>query len=294
MKTSIFIFILLLSSISKAQLFDSSKLFENIHGLKQALSTFYEVEGYSITESYEAISPKDTDFIKLKRKFKIAKDAITTISDQYPQATIITEISTVISNQETSRITYIFPVSETEARVISFSTLIKRNFELEKYFLKTLIEGVVPSNTITPLEIDSIPFAGRYIKLGPICNWMAPHNIQCQNMGQMNWSEFQSLDKAIEMTSAQYNMVSTKWMGKMISTDSIDVIFEGSETKILKVNYQLKAPSLITGGTNKLVVFFVSTKVREKYVSCVLSQYVTNYSEFELASLISEVMTLKN
>jgi hypothetical protein len=294
MKTYIFIFTLILSSIAKAQLFDTSKLFENIHGLKQDRTTFYEVEGYSISDTYEAINPKDTDFIKFKRKYKIAKDALISESEEYRQAKIITEISPVNSNQETSRIIYVFPVSETEARVISFSTLIKRNFELEKYFLKTLIEGVIPSSSFTSIEIDSISFAGRYIQLGPICNWMAPHNIQCQNMGQMNWSEFQSLDKAIEMTSAQYNMVSSKWMGKMISTDSIDVIFEGSETKILKVNYQLKAPSLITGGTNKLVVFFVSTKVREKYVSCVLSQYVTNYSEFELASLLSEVMTLKN
>ncbi|MFN5984480.1 MAG: hypothetical protein ACK476_03825 [Fluviicola sp.] len=294
MKTYIFIFTLILSSIAKAQLFDTSKLFENIHGLKQDRTTFYEVEGYSISDTYEAINPKDTDFIKFKRKYKIAKDALISESEEYRQAKIITEISPVNSNQETSRIIYVFPVSETEARVISFSTLIKRNFELEKYFLKTLIEGVIPSSSFTSIEIDSISFAGRYIQLGPICNWMSPHNIQCQNMGQMNWSEFQSLDKAIEMTSAQYNMVSSKWMGKMISTDSIDVIFEGSETKILKVNYQLKAPSLITGGTNKLVVFFVSTKVREKYVSCVLSQYVTNYSEFELASLLSEVMTLKN
>jgi hypothetical protein len=294
MKTYIFIFTLILSSIAKAQLFDTSKLFENIHGLKQDRTTFYEVEGYSISDTYEAINPKDTDFIKFKRKYKIAKDALISESEEYRQAKIITEISPVNSNQETSRIIYVFPVSETEARVISFSTLIKRNFELEKYFLKTLIEGVIPSSSFTSIEIDSISFAGRYIQLGPICNWMAPHNIQCQNMGQMNWSEFQSLDKAKEMTSAQYNMVSSKWMGKMISTDSIDVIFEGSETKILKVNYQLKAPSLITGGTNKLVVFFVSTKVREKYVSCVLSQYVTNYSEFELASLLSEVMTLKN
>jgi hypothetical protein len=76
MKTYIFIFTLILSSIAKAQLFDTSKLFENIHGLKQDRTTFYEVEGYSISDTYELISPKDVEFLKLKRKFKIAKDAI--------------------------------------------------------------------------------------------------------------------------------------------------------------------------------------------------------------------------
>lgn len=112
-------------------------------------------------------------------------------------------------------------------------------------------------------------------------------------MGQMNWSIFQSENEANEMTTAQYDFIEGKWIGKIISQDSVSIIFEGVETKALKVNYKLKVPSGFNGGTNMLQVFFVSVPVRNKYVSCVLSQYTNNFDNKELLPLLSEVMQMK-
>jgi hypothetical protein len=73
----------------------------------------------------------------------------------------------------------------------------------------------------------------------------------------------------------------------------VDVIFEGADIKALKVKYKFNIPQIIMGESNVLIIYFVTTEVRNKFVSCVLSHYTDDYNAKTLPPLLNEVMQLK-
>ena len=122
---------------------------------------------------------------------------------------------------------------------------------------------------------------------------MGPHNIQCPNYGQISWSTFRSTEKAKQSINANYQITANKKLGEVIEKDSVDVVFEGVETKALKTKYKIKIPQLIMGGSNILIIYYVAEEIRGKSIACVMSQYTDDVNAKELAPLLQEVMKLK-
>lgn len=287
---NLFLF-LFLSSTFYAQTNRYQEIIENCIGIIQEENHFFEVEGYAISSVKREISYSDSGFKKIKFLYSIPKTCVMEDAKDFPFAKLFVEEKN--EKNKYSKIVYILRIDDENVQIVSLTTIKSRNIELEQIFVEALYYQTLPNTVFKSNEIDSIDFVGRNLVLGPICNWMSPHNMQCGSMGQMNWSIFQTEKEALEMTNAQYGLVESKWLGKIISQDSISIIFEGVETKALKVNYKLKVPSGFNGGTNQLQVFFVAVPVRNKFVSCVLSQYTTNFENSELAPLLSEVMEIK-
>ena len=123
-----------------------------------------------------------------------------------------------------------------------------------------------------------------------MCNWRSTRNVQCADYGQMNWSEFRSETRALEMARNQYEVTAERSFGEVLKSDSVDVFFEGKTVKALKVLYKIKLPSIVTGGSNLLLVYYVASEVRGRYVACVLSQYTYLSRLDDLAPLLRDLI----
>lgn len=280
-------------NLLNAQDINTEQVFSNMHGIKQEEDIFYEVEGYSIFVKVHKASFDDKGINKIKKKYPIQRDIIATTDTAFQtnkmfvmsqsRATIVTE----------SSIYYLFPKEQNEIKVIGLITVNKRDIALEKLLIQSILDNSIPDEVYTSMTVDSVRFAGRSIVLGPVCHWMGTHNIQCPNLGQMNWAEFRNLEKAKERIEAQYDITASQPLGEVLQQDTINIIFEGSETKAIKTKYKIQISKLIMGGSNILIIYYVATKVRDKYIACVLSHYTDDVNAENLPPLLSEVMQLK-
>ena len=133
-----------------------------------------------------------------------------------------------------------------------------------------VLNNEIPKSVYTPLEIDSINFAGRKIALGKRCNWMGINNVQCPYYGQMNWSVHKTLESATQSSTDQYHIIQAKKRGKIISETWVDVIFEGTEVKARKVIYDFKGVTSILAsmsGGKTLTIYFVASPAKERVVN---------------------------
>lgn len=285
--------LLCFQNLSKSQTIIPVEIFSNTHGIKQEGMTFYEVEGYSIfTENFNSTFD-EKGLKKIKKKYSIKKEVPFTTDSTFPSAKIFVITDTFTTKVTGSTIYYLFPKGQTETKIIGVQTVLTRDKNLEAFFVKSILDNTIPESIYTPTGIDSIRFSGRYISLGPACRWMGPHNIQCPNLGQMNWAEFRNIIRAKELLEAQFEITANKSIGEIVKQDTINITFEGSDTKAVKAKYKIKVPQLIMGGSNILIIYYVTATVRGKYVSCVLSHYTDDVNANKLPPLLSEVMKLK-
>jgi hypothetical protein len=276
-----------------AQPIDKEKIYSNAQGIKQEGIIFYEVEGYDIFVQIQKASFDDKGISKLKRKYSIKSEVVPNVDTSFQNNKKIVTTDNRTSRVIQSNIYYFFPQGQNEIKVIGLQTTNKRDEQLENFFVNSILNNTIPNEVYTSTIVDSIKFGGRYIVLGPACHWMGAHNIQCPNLGQMNWAEFRTMDKAKEMVEAQHDISANKKLGEVLEGQQVDVVFEGTETKALKTRYKIKLPKPIMGGSNVLIIYYVATEVRGKYIGCVLSHYTDDVNAKKLPPLLSEVMKLK-
>ena len=126
--------------------------------------------------------------------------------------------------------------------------------------------------------------------MGPVCRWMSPHNIQCPNYGQMNWAIFDNLQQAEEYRDTHFEMARNRSLVDIKEDKWIALKFEGQETKARRTKVKIQIPKLVMGGSNMLVVYYVTGHVRGKYVTCVLSHYTDDIGADELPPLLSKIL----
>jgi len=287
------LFFLIVFHFASGQIINSEQIFSNAHGIKQEKTTFFEIEGYDIFIQLHNVKYNDKGIKKLKRKYSIPKEDI-----PFTDSTLQTNMYFVTTDQRNdeviqSSVYYLLPNGKNKIKVIGLQTLMNRDEQLEKFFVKSIIDNTIPKSVFTAMTIDSIKFADRYITLGPVCHWMRTHNIQCPDLGQMNWGEFRTLERAKEMVETQQKLNDDKSITKILEQSEIDIIFEGQATKATKIKYKFKIPQLVMGGSNILITYYIACKVRNKYVGCVLSHYTDDVNADNLPPLLSEVMELK-
>ncbi len=270
----------------------NSNTFRNAQGIININATFYETEGYSIfVEDYKS-GFDEKGIKKLKKKFSIAKDNVAIEDADFPHAKVFVE-SVMKGKAKMESVYCMIEGGSGKVKVIGFATLCGRVKSIEKEFYNAIVMDDVPRYVYTTMYVDTIKFAGRDLGLGPACRWMGAHNMQCPDMGQMNWSEFTSEERARQMLIAQQEITASMAMGEVIEEKEIDIDFEGQEVKALRMEWQIKVPRLIMGGSNVLIIYYVLAEVRGRYVACVLSHYSDDVGAKELPPLLNEVMKLK-
>lgn len=266
--------------------------FQNAQAIAQEQITFYDAEGYSIFQQEFQYNFDEKGIGKVKKKYSIPKELQPTEDNDFPGAKIFTTIDTK-GESKTQSVHYILQSGQGKIKVIGFSTLCDRVKNIEKEYYTAILSNTLPKEIFTPMQVDKVQFSGREIELGPACRWMGVRNLQCPNMGQMSWSEFSSYERAKQMTDGQKALNSSLKMGDVLEDTEIDILFEGQPTKALKRKLKIKIPQLIMGGSNILIIYYVTTEVKGRYVSCVLSHYTDDIGAKKLPPLLREVMQLK-
>lgn len=270
----------------------SENRFRNFHGLKQNGSLYYEGEGYNIFIKTENFEMDEKGIKKFKRKYNIKNGLFEYDSSLTTPNKVL--VNKVQNDELTAYYTYyLLSISDKNIVIIGFTRPSVKDVDLEKEFVNTYLSNTIPSFIYTPTIIDSIDFVGRTIELGPACHWMSPHNIQCPDMGQMNWSIFDDLKSAEDYRDVHYNITKSKNLASVLKEEWIVVKFENQEVKALRTKVKIQLPKLIMGGSNVMIVYYVTTQLRGKFVTCILSHYSDDVSENELPPLLSEVMELK-
>ena len=266
--------------------------FRNFHGIIQNDAQYFEAEGYAIFIHKEKFGVDEKGLKKIKKKYKIDNEQSTTDSILRSPANVLA--CKMQKDGLTSYLTYyLLSGSGVETTVIGFARSIERDTVLEQEFVNAYLSRNIPSFVYTQLVIDSIDFVGRTIILGSACHWMSPHNIQCSDVGQMNWAIFDNQKNAENFRDAQYNLTKSKNLTSILKEEWITVIFEGEEVRALRSKVKIQIPKFVMGGSNVLIVYYVTAEVRGKFVTCIMSHYTDDADENQLPYLLSEVMELK-
>jgi hypothetical protein len=282
---------LIITSQSYSQNDSISQLMDNTQGIKQEGAVYYNLEGYDVYVKEYQLNFDDKGFKKFKRKVKISKNAIVEDDINFPGIKVINSTTkhgeAIVQSKQ-----FISKTENGKIKVVGFSTVCDRDIEIENEFYHSVMKNKVPQSVYTPMQIDSIEFANRYIKLGPACVWRDPRSVQCTYRGQINWSEFQSKKRAEQMIKAQMALNEDFSLGKILNDVELDVIFEGTPVKAIKRKLKIKLPKLIAGGSNILYIYYVVCEVRNTFVACVMSHYDIDAPEGQLPPLLREVMEL--
>ncbi|MRG44038.1 hypothetical protein GFS24_02875 [Chitinophaga sp. SYP-B3965] len=262
-------------------------LFSRLQGISNRGTDFFNADGIEISSQ-----PLKTD---LSEKSILKKYKLKTLDTDslLPLPNFHTVVSAEIVPGTTQITSYYF-VGNT---AITFGAINKQDRAFEREFVKLILDNAIPKSVYTPVEIDSINFAGRKIPLGRSCYWMGINNVQCPSYGQLNWSVHETLEDAAQSVTNQYNVIKAKKGGKIVSEGSVDVTFEGVDVKAQKAVYDFKGVTgLLAGmsGGKTLTVYLVSAPVRGNYVSCVMSFWNNDViNPGGLPPLLEKVMKLK-
>lgn len=292
----LFTFILLFTfMVSFAQ---NDSVFSRLQAINNNGISFFNIDGYTITSQTLNYPFTEKGLKKVYRKYSIKKNEEKTKDKQLAYNNYYVENDDNIIEDLIQKNSYYFIENQDKRiTIVQFSSINKRDKEFERTIIKPIIENKIPKENYASMNIDSINFAGRKIKLGNSCNWMGINNVQCPYYGQMNWSIHKDLQDAKNTIEQQFEITKSQKGGKVISEEIIDIEFEGSETKAKRIIYDFTGvKSLLVGmsGGKTLTIYYVATEVRGNYVSCVLSFWNNDtITENGLAPLLEKVMKLK-
>lgn len=291
MKIKILIIIFISLAAFSAQ--GQTNTFQNMQGIKQEKATFYDAEGYQIFLQELDYNLDEKGIHKVRKKYSIPKESHVTEDADFPGVKILNAVDSK-GDVKSQSVYYLSSAGPGKIKIIGFSTFCDRVKSIEKEYYQAIDANLLPENIYTPTEVDTIQFAGRAIDLGPVCGWRGVRNVQCPNLGQMNWSEFSSAERAQQMIAGQRTLNAELKMGEVLEDSEVAVVFEGTPVKALKRKLKIKIPKLIMGGSNILIIYYVMAEVRGRYVACVLSHYTDDRGAMTLPPLLREVMQLKD
>lgn len=296
MKKLTTIFLLFTITLSFAQ---NDSIFNRLRAINNNGISFYNIDGFTITSQTLNYPFTEKGLKKVYRKYSIKKKIKKTKDEKLPYNNYyVNNDENIAENLVQNNSYYFIENQEKRITIIQFSSINKRNKEFERTIVKTIVEKKIPKENFTSTKIDSINFAGRKIKLGNSCNWMGVNNVQCPYYGQMNWSVHKDLQDAKNTVEQQFQITKSKKGGKVISEKTVDIEFEGTETKAKRVIYDFTGvKSFLVGmsGGKTLTIYYIATEVRGNYVSCVLSFWNNDtITKNGLAPLLEKVMKLKN
>ncbi len=289
------IFLLFTITLSFAQ---NDSIFNRLQAINNNGISFYNIDGYSITSQTLNYPFTEKGLKKAYRKYSIKKKVEKTQDEQLSYNNYyINNKENITENLVQNNSFYFIENQEKRITIIQFSSINKRDKEFERTIVKPIIEKKIPKENFASMRIDSINFAGRKIKLGNSCNWTNVNTVQCPYYGEMNWSVHKDLEDAKNTVEQQFSITKSRKSGKVISEEIVDIEFEGTETKAKKVIYDFTGLTSVLAsmsGGKTLTIYYVATKVRGNYVSCVLSFWNNDtITENGLAPLLEKVMKLK-
>lgn len=291
------LFFLFISFYSFSQEIDTIN--SRLQAMRNNDITFYNIDGYNITSQVIYSEYNEKNLKKAFKKYSIKEDDLKTKDDSLSFNNIyITKTHKIAENLIQNNSYYFVENNDKWIVAIWLGSINKHDNDFDRDFTQIILKNEVPEECFTSKTIDSINFAGRKIKLGNNCYWTNINSVQCPYYGEMNWSVHKDLDDAKKTVEQQLLITKSKNGGKVISEEITNITFEEVPTKAKKVIYDFTGvKSLLAGmsGGKTLTIYYVAEKIRENYVSCVLSYWNNDeINESGLPPLLEKVMKLKN
>ncbi|WP_412985691.1 hypothetical protein [Pontimicrobium sp. IMCC45349] len=277
----------------------NEKLFDRLNAINNSGTIFYNVDGIDFTSQTIFSDFNDKNLKKAYRKYKIKKtDIKETDKELNFENYKVVKREQLDNNLSSVSVNYFVKNKDNRISIFWFGYYNKSNSEFERKMIELILNNEVPKNCFSSLKTNEVNFAGRKIELGGNCNWMNINNIQCPYNGQINWSVHKTKESADLSIQNQLKATKTKNGGKVESEEEVEIIFEGVPTTAKKVYYDFTGVTSLlvsmSGGKN-LTIYYVSEKIRDNYVSCVLSFWNNdNIGSSGLTPLLEEVMAIKD
>ncbi len=295
MTKQISMFILLI--VSQISFGQNEEFFNRLRAIHNSGTTFYNVDGIDFTSQNISSEFNEKNLKKAYRKNKIKKKG-----EKVTDKELNYENYKVVNREEFENglvsvsVNYFVKNNDNRISIFWFGYYDKSNPEFERKMIDLVLNDAIPKSCYSSIKTDNINFAGREIELGGNCNWMNINNIQCPYYGQMNWSVHNTKESANLSIENQLKATKIKSGGKVISEEEVNIVFEGKPTKAKKIYYDFTGVTSIlasmSGGKN-LTIYYVSEKVRNNYLSCVLSFWNNdNINPSGLPPLLEEVMKI--
>ncbi len=178
---------------------------------------------------------------------------------------------------------------------IRFVAIGNRNFELEKNVINYIYTVGISDSLFRSPNRDGIDFAGLNLKITTPFYRMGVNNIYCPKNGQMNWTIHNDSLKANEVKEYQLKSNNEWRKVKVISYDTIKIIFNKVEQLAVRVKYKARTPKIFWGEKSDILyVYYLVTHINNKYVNCVLSHYEDQLLNGDVPPPLSSIMSLKD
>ncbi len=296
MKSLKYLALLIISTFAFGQEIDDYT--KRLKAINNQSIIFYNVDGVNFSSQTFSNQFNEKGLKKLYRKYSI-KDEDLKVRDETLTNNnfFITKSEKITENLDQINSYYFVENQNKTVSIFWFGYFDKLDKEFERKYVNLILKNEITKEVFEPMKINSIDFAGRKIKLGSDCYWKNVNIVQCPYKGEMNWSVHKTLESAKKAIENQFIVTKSQKGGKVVSETEVDVLFEDTETKAKKVIYDFTGvKSLLAGmsGGKTLTIYYVSSKVRENYVSCCMSFWNNdNITENGLSPLLEEVMKLK-
>ncbi|MEQ3657086.1 MAG: hypothetical protein ABNH00_14560 [Dokdonia sp.] len=291
------ILILLFLILSQNVFAQEEALLERLRAIHNSGTTFYNIDGIDFTSQTISTAFNEKNLKKVYRQNKVKKKEVKYTDDQ-----LEFEHYKVVKREEFENglvaISVKYFVKNEKGRITTlwFTYYDQDKPAFEREIIALIIKDKIPKSCFASLSTTQVDFVGRELTLGGNCAWMNVNNIQCPRYGQINWSIHASKESAQRSLQNQLRATKIKNGGEVIAQEEVDIIFEDLPTKALKVTYDLTgATSLLASmsGGKSLTIYYVSQKVRDQHVSCVLSFWNNdNINPSGLPPLLEEVMRI--
>lgn len=276
-----------------------SKTLERLVALDNNGKIWYNIDGYSVTSQIFNYSFDEKGLKKVYKKHSIKDEDLKTKLDSFSFNNFVVQKTEKLNDKLTQINTYYFVENpDKKIIVIWFAKTSKEDLAMQKELVSLIVENKIPKSNFVSMQTNQINFGNRQIELGSSCYWTFLNTVQCPYFGEMNWSVHKTLEDAKESIENQLEMTKSQKKGKVLSEEIVDVEFENTPTKAKKVIYDFTG---LTGalagmsGGKTLKIYYVAEKVRDNYMSCVMSFWNNDQinPETKLPPLLEKVMKLK-
>lgn len=254
---------------------EENDIFSRLSAMENNGKIWYNIDGYSVTSEVFNLPFNDKEIKKMLKKYQISENDVKNKSEKIPFHHIYVEKEQELGNSlKQDNHYYLVENNDKTISVIWFIKIGKTDLDTEAKLVNAIIENKIPKENFVSLRNPVINFTNTSIELSNSCYWTFLNTIQCPYEGEINWSIHRDLDDAKNSVTHQLNITKSRKNMKVISEETVKVNFLNTDTEALRVIYKITGVNGLlvkTSGGTTLTVYYISEKVNNKNISCVMS-----------------------
>lgn len=288
-----YLLITCLIQLSSFALWGQSNHLSGLHGLKNDQGDiFLEIAGYDIaiyTEKGNIDNPQT--MASIKKSFGMDDILVEGSNPSISKKNKVLEATTKpynLSDVEIYQICSCLQETKDIITIIYFETLNYRDVSLEKEVITAYFENKLSPYISSNWKTTSVDFAGQLITFDHYVEWVKPHELTYET-SQIKWSEFSSLENAQSNINRQI---------AFDKADRADILSEVNSPVIINGNtytiHQIAYNDLSSSPSKVFIVYYTALERNQRYVSYVLSHYVTDNDDLSIPQFLLDFISGNN